>query len=172
MKRLCRLALFLCCLPVAALGQTGLYVDFSAAKPNVAPRNWLYGPTFGAYFDHGHLIFLSTGLDLRGSDLSSGNSSLVSGLVGPRLVLRPHILPVMPYVEALAGAGHASYGPPTARIDGTKFEYQFLGGIDLTVLPRIDWRVIEFSYGGLSGLNTSFNPKTFSTGIVVRIPFL
>jgi hypothetical protein len=171
--KLLRSFLFLfCCLPSLAIAQTGVYVDFSAAKPNVAPRNWLYGPTFGAYFDHGHLIFLSTGLDIRGSDLSSGSSSLVSGLVGPRLVLRPHILPLMPYVEALAGAGHASYGPATARIDGTKFEYQFLGGVDLTILPRIDWRVVEFSYGGFSGLNTSFNPKTISTGIVVRIPFL
>jgi hypothetical protein len=30
--------------------------------------------------------------------------------------------------------------------------------------------VVEFSYGGLSGLGSSFNPKVLSTGIVIRLP--
>ncbi|MHB1857169.1 MAG: hypothetical protein ACYCPM_07010, partial [Acidobacteriaceae bacterium] len=68
------------------------------------------------------------------------------------------------------GAGHADYGQGVAHVSATKFQYQFLGGLDLTVLPRIDWRVVEFSYGGLSGLGSSLNPKTISTGIVVRLP--
>lgn len=153
-----------------AKAQVGLYADFSAAKVNVPRSNWIYGPTFGAYFDRGHLLFLSTGLDARGSILGSGVNTLDSGLVGPRLVFRPHVLPIQPYVEALIGLGRAGYYQGNTPTTVTKFQYQFLGGVDWTVLPRIDWRVVEFSYGGLSGLGSSFNPKTISTGLVVRLP--
>ncbi len=146
--------------------QTGLYVDFSAARLN-NPGGWIYGPTAGIYFDHGHLLFLSTGLDLRGSFLGGGGSTqLYSGLVGPRLAIRPHVVPIKPYVEAVIGAGRVD----TNSASATQFEYQFLGGVDLTILPRIDWRTVEFSYGGLSGLNGSLHPKTISTGLVLRLP--
>ncbi len=153
-----------------AKAQVGLYADFSAAKANVPRSNWIYGPTFGAYFDRGHLLFLSTGLDARGAILGSGVNTLDSGLFGPRLVFRPHVLPIQPYVEALVGLGRAGYYQGSTPTTVTKFQYQFLGGIDWTILPRIDWRVAEFSYGGLSGLGSSFNPKTISTGIVLRLP--
>ncbi len=71
-----------------------------------------------------------------------------------------------------ATPGHASFsGNPTIGI--TNFEYQILGGVDYTFLPRLDWRVVEFSYGGLAGLNNgSFHPKTISSGLVLRIPWL
>lgn len=154
---------------VCAQAQLALYADYSAAKVDQPGADWIHGSTFGAYFDRGHLLFLSTGLDARGVILGSGTNALDSGLVGPRLAVVPHVVPLKPYVEALIGAGRASYlrgGSPTTV---TKLEYQFLGGLDLTILPRIDWRVVEFSYGGLSGLGSSFNPKTISTGIVLRL---
>lgn len=155
---------------MTAMAQIGLYAEFSAAKVNVPGSSWIYGPTFGGFLDRGHFWVLATGIDARGSILGSGVNTLDSGLVGPRLVVRPHILPFMPYVEGLIGVGHAGYyqgGSPTTV---TKFQYQFLGGVDWTILPRIDWRVAEFSYGGLSGLGSSFNPKIISTGIVFRLP--
>ena len=102
--------------------------------------------------------------------VGSGATSIASGLVGPRLVFKPHVLPIMPYVEALAGAGRAEAGSGTARIDATKFEYNFVGGVDYTFFPRLDWRVVDFSYGGLSAFSGSFNPRTLSTGIVFRLP--
>ena len=153
-----------------AHAQVGLYGEFSAAKVNVPGSTWIYGPTFGGFYDRGHLLFLSTGLDARGAVLGTGNNSLDSGLIGPRLVFQPHVLPLQPYVEALIGIGHAGYYEGPAPTTVTKFQYQFLGGLDLTVVPRIDWRVVEFSYGGLSGLGSSFNPKVISTGIVLRLP--
>ena len=160
--------LLLCSL--SANAQVGLYAEFSGAKANVPGANWIYGPTFGGYYDRGRALFLSTGLDARGAFLGSGNNKLDSGLFGPRLSFRPHAIPIQPYVEALIGIGHAGYYQGSAPTTVTKFEYQFLGGLDLTVLPRADWRIVEFSYGGLSGLGSSFNPKTISTGIVVRLP--
>jgi hypothetical protein len=154
---------------MAAMAQVGLYGEFSAAKLNVPNTSWIYGPTFGGYLDKGHFWVFNSGVDARGAILGSGATTLDSGLVGPRVAVRPHLLPIQPYVEALIGAGHADYGQGVAHVSATKFQYQFLGGLDLTVLPRIDWRLVEFSYGGLSGLGSSFNPKTISTGIVVRL---
>jgi hypothetical protein len=162
------LLLILC--PLIARAQLGLYAEFSGAKANVPGATWVYGPTFGGYFDKGHLWFFSTGLDLRGAILGTGDNVLDSGLVGPRLAVRPHAIPIQPYVEGLVGVGHVGYFQGTAPTTVNKFEYQFVGGIDWTILPRLDWRPIEFSYGGLSGLGSSFNPKTISTGIVLRLP--
>jgi len=166
----------------SALAQFGVYGEFTAGKSNVSLAtgwsgpSWMYGPTFGVYYDPWHLPFLAAGLDARGVFLGSGNNKLDSGLFGPRLVFRPHVLPIQPYVEGLIGVGHAKYDEYlkytalSARYSATNFEYQFLGGLDLTVFPRIDWRVVEFSYGGLSGLGTSYNPETISTGLVLRLP--
>jgi hypothetical protein len=100
--------------------------------------------------------------------VGSGATKIVSGLAGPRLTFKPHVIPLMPYVEALAGAGDVQYGQGVARTSATKLEYQFLGGLDWTIFPRVDWRVIEFSYGGFAG--PSLNPKNLSTGIVLRLP--
>ena len=151
-----------------AQAQLGVYANFGAARINSA-TNWIYGPGFGAYLDHGHFIFLSTGIDARGYILGSGsNTRFDAGYVGPRLVLRPHLLPVMPYVEGLVGVGYSQLGSSSA----TRFSYQFVGGVDYTLLPRIDWRVAEFSYGGLSAFDSSIHPTTISTGIVIRLPVL
>jgi hypothetical protein len=162
-------AAFLSAVPAKA--QLGVYGNFSAAKLNVPNTNWIYGPGFGAYLDHGHFVFLSAGIDIRGQVLGSGGTTQFdAGYIGPRLVVRPHVLPVQPYVEALAGVGHAQFGQGASQTSTTKFSYQFVGGLDYTLLPRIDWRVAEFSYGGLSILGNSLNPKTISTGIVIRLP--
>ena len=168
MHRLLCFLLFGLALPASA--QIGLYGTFSASNFNVPNTGWQYGSTFGIYDNHWSIPFFALGVDGRGSVLGTGSTTSVSGLVGPRLVFKPHVLPLMPYVEALAGAGHIEVGEGSARTTATKFEYNFVGGLDFTIFPRLDWRVVEFSYGGLSGFNGSFNPRTLSTGIVFRLP--
>ena len=154
-----------------AVAQIGLYGEFSAANFKVNNSGWQYGTTFGLFDDRWHVPFFALGVDGRGTVVGTGSStSIASGLVGPRLVFRPHILPVMPYVEALGGVGHAEAGQGSAATSSTKFEYNFVGGVDYTFFPRLDWRVVEFSYGGLSGFSGSFNPRVLSTGIVFRLP--
>jgi hypothetical protein len=152
-----------------AQAQTGLYAEFGASKVDAPSNNWIYGPTFGLYHDFYSVPFLHLGGDLRGSLLGvSQTTNLYSGLIGPRLSLHPHVLPVMPYAEALFGFGHYDFG--NDQPSNTQFEYQFLGGFDLTILPRLDWRVVEFSYGGLSAFNGDLHPRTLSTGLVLRLP--
>jgi hypothetical protein len=149
--------------------QLGLYGNFTTVNLKMSGSGgWINGGTFGAYLAHGHLALLNVGVDARGTFASGGSTSFDSGSIGPRLAFNTHVLPFLPYVEATAGVGHANF---IGSSEVTKFEYQFLGGIDYTVLPRLDWRVVEFSYGGLSGLNgNSIHPQTISTGIVLRVP--
>jgi hypothetical protein len=152
-----------------AWAQTGIYAEFGGSKINAPSNDWIYGPTFGAYSDFIPLPFLHLGADLRGSVLGvSQNTTLYSGMIGPRLSVHPHVLPINPYIETVFGFGHYDYGSNGGS--DTKFEYQFLGGIDHTVIPRLDWRVVEFSYGGLSAFGSSIHPKTISTGLVLRLP--
>ena len=168
MQRLLLLCFFLVTVPATA--QIGVYGEFSASNFNVPNTAWQYGTTFGIYDNHWSVPFLALGVDGRGSVVGTGSTSTWSGLVGPRLVFKPHILPVMPYVEALGGVGHADVGQGSAQTSATKFEYNFVGGLDYTFFPRLDWRVVEFSYGGLSSFSGSFHPRTLSTGIVFRLP--
>jgi hypothetical protein len=173
--RICLLGMMALGLTGIAQAQTAIYGEFTAAKsaPNAS---WMYGPTVGLYHDSGHGVF-ATGLDVRGTFAGRGDTNgagssqtLDTLMGGVRLAVTPHVLPIKPYAEALGGLGHLKTGQGSARTSSTKFAYQFLGGVDFTILPRIDWRVVEFSYGRLAGLDGSFAPKTLSTGIVFRLP--
>jgi hypothetical protein len=173
--RFCFLWMMTLGLAGAAQAQTAVYGEFTAAKsaPNAS---WMYGPTIGLYHDSGHGLF-ATGLDIRGTFAGrgdtngSGSSQTLDTLEGGvRLAVTPHVLPIKPYAEVLGGLGHLKTGQGSARTSSTKFAYQFLGGLDFTFFPRVDWRVVEFSYGRLAGLGDSFAPKTLSTGLVFRLP--
>jgi len=171
MKPLRLLALFLFALsPLSLRAQLGLYGGFTVQNPGVPPDSGyqFYGGTFGAYLASGRLAILNVGLDLRGSFTKSGSDSFNSGAIGPRVGLNLHVIPLHPYVEATAGLGNLNITEASSNV--TRFEYQFLGGLDFTVFPRIDWRVAEFSYGGLSVFKGSYHPKTLTTGIVLRLP--
>jgi len=160
----------------AAQAQTAIYGEFTGAKLSAAHTPWMYGPTIGVYHDSGHGL-LAAGFDVRGTFAGRGDSdgrdtsqSLDTVMVGVRLAATPHVLPIKPYGEVLGGLGHLKAGEGSARTSSTKFAYEFVGGVDVKMLPRFDWRVVEFSYGRLAGLGDSFAPKTLSTGIVFRLP--
>lgn len=160
----------------SAEAQTAVYGEFTAGKIPAANTAWMYGPTVGLYHDNG-LGLVAYGYDVRGSFLRRGDTngagsseSLTTLEAGVRFAVTPHVLPVKPYVEALGGYGALTTGQGVARTSASHFTYQFLGGVDFTFFPRLDWRVVEFSYGGLSGLGSSYDPKTLSTGLVFRLP--
>lgn len=156
--------------------QTAIYAEFTGGKIPAANTDWMYGPTIGLYHDNG-LGLIALGYDVRGSFLRRGdthgagsNESLNTLEVGVRAAVTPHVLPIKPYVEALAGYSGLTVGQGSARESASHVAYQFLGGVDFTFLPRLDWRVVEFSYGRLSGLGNTYAPKTISTGLVFRLP--
>ena len=158
---------------MTASAQTGIYGEFGASNINYPPPSdeWAYGGIFGVYSDFLKVTpLVHIGADLRGSVLRpASNTNLFSVLIGPRIAIHPQILPFTPYAEGVVGFGRYSFGNNTGS--RTKLEYQLLGGIDRTILPHLDWRIIEFSYGGLSTFTpTDLHPKTIGTGLVLRLP--
>jgi hypothetical protein len=157
--------------PLCLHAQLGLYGAFTAQNLGGPNNNGydLYGGTFGAYLASGRLAVLSVGVDVRGSFAKNDRASFDTGAIGPRIGLNLHILPIHPYIEGTIGLGHVDFTASTGS--DTKLEYQLIGGLDYTIQPRIDWRVAEYSYGGLSTINNyNYRPKSLSTGLVLRLP--
>src|SRR5260370_26024204 len=171
---------------VGAHAQIGIYATCDASRrsstnvflsPPTGSDNtanaWLYGPTIGFYDDFLHLGPVHLGADVRGDFVHGGGYTRDSVLVGARLSVHPPLLPVKPYLQASVGLAH-SKGINTDYSNNP--EYQIAGGVDVTILPRIDWRMLEVSGGSLlnytygTGLNQTNNIVTFSTGIVLRLP--
>jgi hypothetical protein len=153
-----------------AHAQTALYGQFSASHFNSLPNTneWGYGGGFGLYSDFQKIPFGKVGGDVRLQfTRPATNTTLFSMLLGPRIALHPHIIPLNPYAEFLFGAGHFSYGNNAPST--TQFDWRVLGGLDKTVLPHLDWRVIEVSYGQLNTYSGQLQPITISTGIVLRL---
>jgi len=169
MKRL----LLVCTLllsPLAAHAQLGLYAGYTASKLNVANTDWVYGPTFGAYYDSHHFPVINFGLDARVSLIDSSNSTKVtSGLIGPRAVLHLPAIPIRPYAEVLGGVAQSQYGQGVAYINSKDFAYGFAAGVDLHILPYLDWRVLDYTYTRLQDTEST-GQKSLTTGLVLRIP--
>jgi hypothetical protein len=165
------LALFFTLGALSARAQVGVYATFSAAKYDIPNTGWIYGPTLGVYDDAFHLPFVAVGFDARASILGSGGSTqLTSGMVGPRLSVHVPLVPIKPYVEGLVGAGHVVAGQGIAHSDDLFLQTGVTAGADLTIFPRLDWRVAEYSYSRFPGLDGGVNQKSLSTGLVLRLP--
>jgi hypothetical protein len=157
------LAFFL--IPTGANAQIAVYAGFSGAPISGGSTNTAFGPLVGVYKQTGYAAnIVSIGGDLRGSFLTHDNFHYYTGAAGPRLAFKAPILPFRPYVEGLVGAGNVQNGGGNSS---THFNYQVVAGLDTTILPRVDWRVIEFDYSAVS--SSSFNAKIFTTGLVLRI---
>ena len=160
MKPLRAIALLALLFPLIAKAQIGVYAGFSGAHLNSAT---VFGPLVGVYAQKGSLLML--GADVRGSFLNHNGQHFNTGAIGPRLALHPVGLPIKPYIEALVGIAGYNAGNSSSAIH---LNYQVLGGIDATLLPRLDWRVIEFDYSAVTG--SSLNATILTTGIVFRLP--
>jgi hypothetical protein len=146
--------------------QIGLYAGFSGASVSAASSDWAYGPIVGIYKQSGHLAStISFGGDLRGSFINRNGFHYYTGAVGPRIAFKAPVIPLRPYFEGLVGV--ANYNTATGTDSNTHFNYQIVGGLDLTLIPRVDWRVLDFAYSAVSG--QSVNAKILSTGLVIRI---
>lgn len=165
------LLIFTAAASLSARGQTGVYAEYGASWYGIPNLSVQSGPTFGLYYQHWGIPFVRAGLDARASFMGSGSGKTEdTGLIGPRVQIKPHILPLMPYGEALIGVAHVDIGQGLARTQGNEFEWALNAGIDLTILPHIDWRVVDYTYAGIPQNLMNSNPNTVSTGLVVRLP--
>lgn len=122
----------------------------------------IWGGSGGAYFQ-GHLL----GFMLRGTALP-GNSTirLYNAVLGPRLALSLPIFRV--YVEAGGGMGHAGF------YNGSNFgsswgpSWQVDAGLVHSLLPHLDWRVVDLSYGRIYA-GPGVSPEMISTGLALHL---
>jgi hypothetical protein len=169
MKRysLLLLAVFLLLAPAALHAQIAVYGEVGGApEAKGLGTDFQYGPIVGIYKSSSYgLHTVSAGLDLRGSFMNRNGFHYYTGAIGPRIAFNPHVLPLHPYVEGLVGI--ASYNSGKGTSTSTHFNYQVVGGLDATILPRIDWRVVDIAYSAVPGQD--IHATTLATGLVVRL---
>lgn len=156
-----------CCMARPASAQTAIYGQYGVAGPGLPNSDYIRGPAFGAYFDRG--TFINYGVDFRGTFLSDGNlTQFDSGMGGLRVAVKPHLIPLNPYGELLGGIAHENSVQNSAKNTHTSLGYEVAVGLELTVLPHFDWRMIEYSYSAME--SSPIRPKSLSMGLVFRIP--
>ena len=146
-----------------ACAQIAVYAGGSGAPVNGAGTSSAYGALVGIYAQKG--VFLSIGADARASFLTRSGFHYYTGAAGPRVAFKMPVLPLRPYIEGLVGV--ANYNSGSNSSSSTNLNYQIVGGLDATILPHIDWRVIEFDYSAVA--NNPVNAKIFTTGLVIRL---
>jgi hypothetical protein len=161
--------------PFAARGQYAVAGSFTAQHITLSTNSngtanqsaWVYGPTFSVQHERGH--FVKFGFDARGSFLTGSNVGVRSFDVGPRLAITPRVLPIKVFGEVLIGG--IGVRPRADSAYTTHFDLQEVVGVDYTLIPHVDWRVLEFAHGnvlGLGGLPDEDTRNQLSSGIVVR----
>jgi hypothetical protein len=144
-----------------AQARFAIYGTGGAERSGLPNQGWTGAGTLGFYYGLLHAAILDISVDARG-DLSS---DIKSGLLGPRVAVKLPVIPIKPYGEFIFGI--STYDRTPAGQDSNDFAYRYVLGLDTTILPHIDWRVADFSYG----INNSANgthAKTLSSGLVIR----
>lgn len=146
----------------AARAQVALYANLEVN--NLSQGNtWLPGGTFGLYDDFYKLGPIHAGADLRGSIESRNGTDLNKVLAGFRVAVKPPVLPIKPYVQASAGIAHIN---TAMSHSGAELAYELNGGVDLTFLPHLDWRIAEIGGGKIQDQpGSQFH---IGTGLVLR----
>ena len=145
-----------------AQARFAIYGTAGTERSGLPDTTWKLGGTFGFYLGLYHVGLLDVSVDARG-DLSS---NINSGFVGPRLAIKVPFVPINPYGEFLFGI--STYPRTSAGISpASEFADRYVVGLDTTIFPHIDWRVVDFSYG----INNSANgdhAKSLTSGFVIR----
>jgi len=150
-----------------ASSQVSVYGEFSASKLTgglaTTTTNVLYGPTIGLTAQLGAVKNLKLYGDLR-TGFYGNSVKLDEAAIGPKLGL--DFRKFEAYAEILVGFGRYNDGAGNASTDA---QTEINCGLDLRGSKRLDWRIFEYGYEQYYGLGGEFNPKTFSTGVVVHI---
>jgi hypothetical protein len=134
----------------------------------------------GVYYDFKTYGPVRLGVDVRGTITNSkqgadtyfrGNGTRIwSTLGGIRASFHTPIPIIKPYIQGSVGLGRSDYGlAPSVH---NNLQYEGFAGVDLKLLPVMDFRVVELGYGGLHGGTDSHNYPlgTISSGVVFHLP--
>ncbi|MGI4830079.1 MAG: hypothetical protein ACRYFU_18045 [Janthinobacterium lividum] len=150
-----------------------------------------YGGKFGAFYDFRTIGRVRLGADLRGNVFNANKSAVLfqggSGvnkfygiLGGVRATTNLPISILHPYAEVAAGLARSnadSYLPgtsngatvPATQIYSNYTQVEGLVGLDITILPYLDLRAVEFGAGALFGTNTH-SVESIGGGVVFHLP--
>jgi opacity protein-like surface antigen len=147
-----------------AQAKFAVYGTGGTEKSGLQHSGWNTAVTFGFYYGLRHFGPFDFSADVRG-DLSH---NIASGVLGPRLAAKIPVFPIMPYAELLFG--ESSYSTQSNSIrDANSFTYRYVGGVDFTLIPHVDWRLVDYSYSsGITQFNANIHPKTITSGFVIR----
>jgi hypothetical protein len=168
-------------------GGAGVYYDFKTIGPvrlGADLRGTITNSKQGAYsFSRG------------------GGTRIYSALGGIRASFRTPIPIIKPYIQGSVGLGRSDYGLFTTQVTspattvtsptgGTTIvvpatltnevvrysglQYEGFAGVDLKILPVMDFRVVELGYGALTSFGTNghtYPIGTLTTGVVFHLPF-
>jgi len=187
------LLLSLLLLAAAAHAQVGVYATAAVERlsniaytdPNSSSTSAHVDPiggTAGVFYDFHSFGPIRLGADVRGSILTTKRGAFTeangfgaridSVLGGVRATIHTPKPYLRPYVQASAGLGRTNFGTQYALTNN--FEYHGYVGLDITVAPFMDFRIVELGAGGLMSSNpTSRNYplNSISSGFVFHLPF-
>jgi hypothetical protein len=160
------LLIFIALVPIHLRAQAkfAVYGTAGGERTEINQESWTLAGTFGLYYGFAHLGPIAISGDARG-DLSR---NMNSALFGPRVALTLPALPFKPYVEVLGGVSSYSTQDNGPK-NNTSGNYRWVGGIDTTLLPHLDWRVdYSYSAAGITQANITRHPQSLTSGIVIR----
>ena len=154
-----------------ASSQVSIYAEMSASKltGGIATQTTtvLYGPTFGVTAQIATKAHLNIYADVRGAFI--GGTTRLDGVgIGPKIGL-PLKKKYEAYTELIVGFARYNNGQNLPASSSTDSQIQLNSGLDRQITPRFDWRILEFGYEQYYGLGGEYNPKSFSTGVVLHL---
>jgi len=161
---------------------TGLFAPNCEVNNSVDP----IGGGGGVYYDFKTFGPIRLGADLRGTITNSNQGAethfrgqgtrIGSVLGGVRVSFHTPIKIIKPYIQGSVGLGRSDYGlsstPPV--VVHNNLQYEGFAGVDLKLLPIMDFRVVELGYGALNSFGTASHTYpigTISSGVVFHLPF-
>ncbi len=147
-----------------AQARLAIYGTAGTEKSGLPNQYWKLGGTFGLYLGLYHVGPLDISVDGRG-DLST---DINSGFLGPRVAAKVPVFPIRPYGELIFG--YSTYNRTAAGLQPPNgFAYRYVVGVDATIFPHVDWRVVDFSYAiNNSDSVNGEHAKSITSGLVIR----
>jgi len=165
LKMLVAFAVIAGCSSARSQAKIGVYGAIGAEKSGFSHQAWTNAETVGLYYGVADLGPIAVSFDGRGT-FSIDTKNI---LAGPRVALHLPLFPVKPYAEVLGGVVYTSTSGNTTKKDFNDFDYRVVGGLDSTIFYHLDWRVIEFAYGGgVTEASRAVHATNASTGLVLR----
>lgn len=140
-----------------------VFLEFSGARTGEG-AGYVLGGSAGGYLQGRVLGFTARATALPGN----GDIHIYSAVIGPRVAF--HLPFVRAWVDAGGGMGYTGgyYNSATALGSNWGAAWQADVGVSHSILPRVDWRILEFGYGHIyTGHGVS--PVMASTGLALHL---